>query len=112
MTSDRRRYLANLIGRGILKEAANDVQVRFLVQLLEQVNDVEIIQLGYYNQPDIEAKNAYKKLHSHAVERVAVSSRFSRTEGKTPKVKLKRFWARSTHPRTRASRKRSYPGLC
>jgi hypothetical protein len=47
-TEERREYIANLIASGLRKDQENYLQSRFLLRILGQLNDAEILILYYY----------------------------------------------------------------
>lgn len=73
-TADRRSRIANLISRGITSEKLSEDKLLFLLDVLDQVNDAEIIQLGYYAQPTLPAKNAYESKYAEIIEKRFVYS--------------------------------------
>lgn len=72
LTEKRRVYLANLVSKGFTLDSTQDIALRFLLRLLEQLNDAEIVQLAFYIQPDDEAEKAYQEKHAASMHQTFV----------------------------------------
>jgi hypothetical protein len=65
-TSERRQYIASIIENGINDETINFLQSKYLLKLLSELNDVEIIWLWSYayqvKGSDVEFRDKYKNV--------------------------------------------------
>jgi hypothetical protein len=57
-TAARRCHIASLIANGIANSTLSEDKLIFLLGVLDQINDSEIIYLGYFAQPNPEAQAA------------------------------------------------------
>jgi hypothetical protein len=71
-TADRRCHIASLIANGIANSTLPEDKLIFLLGVLDQVNDSEIIHLGYFAQPNPEAQAAYRQKHAEILEEDSV----------------------------------------
>jgi hypothetical protein len=67
-TADRRCHIASLIANGIANSTLSEDKLIFLLGVLDQINDSEIIHLGYFAQPNPEAQAAYRQKHAEILQ--------------------------------------------
>jgi hypothetical protein len=67
-TAERRSRIANLVTKGITSTMLSENQLLFLLDVLDQINDAEIIHLGYFIQPNLPAKKAYESKYSEIMQ--------------------------------------------
>jgi hypothetical protein len=66
-TQERREYIANLIASGLRKDQENYLQSRFLLRILGQLNDAEILILYYYGLGYSPEANQFEARHPELV---------------------------------------------
>lgn len=67
ITSERRQYIASIIENGIKDEAINFLQSKYLLKLLSELNDVEIIWLLSYAYPVKESDIEFREKHKNVL---------------------------------------------
>jgi hypothetical protein len=66
-TEERREYIANLIANGLRKDQKDYLQSRFLLRILGQLNDAEILILYYYGLGYSPEANEFEAEHAELV---------------------------------------------
>ena len=63
ITDERRQYIASIIANGILDEDIELNESKYLLKLLQDLNDVEIIWLRYYFVPTVQGDEVFREKH-------------------------------------------------
>jgi len=67
-TPERREYLANLLAQSLSSETITYSETKHLMRLLGELNDVEIIWLRSYSNPEIGGDQEFRQLHKNVLE--------------------------------------------
>ncbi|WP_439259108.1 hypothetical protein [Lonepinella sp. BR2930] len=67
ITSDRREYIASLIVNGLTDDETNIERHRYLLRLLSELNDEEIIWLRFYLKPYFGGDEEFRKRHENVL---------------------------------------------
>jgi len=80
----RRKYILNIVQNGISDDSADMNNAKYLLLLLSEINDNEVIWLRYYHERTINDKSQFRELHRNVLEPVQVymgSSKEERRQG-------------------------------
>lgn len=78
-TSDERRsYIASLLANGIDNDKINFIEIKHLLRLLGEINDIEIIWLRSYMDPTLNADKEFRKRHAEILS--SVTAHFGSTQ--------------------------------
>ena len=69
VSDDRRVYLANLVVNGLNDEKLDVNRYRYLLSLLSELNDEEIIWLRFYLEPTLGGDKEFREKHINVLER-------------------------------------------
>nr|WP_321258947.1 hypothetical protein [uncultured Pseudodesulfovibrio sp.] len=73
-TSDERReYIASILGTGLTSEQIEYSESRYLMNLLDELSDVEIIWLRSYLDPTIGGDQEFREKHKAVLDRAVVT---------------------------------------
>lgn len=61
ISDERRKYISNIVANGISKESIELQESKYLLKILEEINDIEVIWLKYYMGP---VMNDYKEFYT------------------------------------------------
>ena len=68
-TSDERRsYIASLIVNGLTSEQIEYAESRYLLRILGEVNDIEVIWLRFYRVPTIGGDSTFREKHKEVLQ--------------------------------------------
>jgi len=71
-TSDERRsYIANLLANGIDDDKIDFIEIKYLLRLLGEINDIEIIWLRSYMDPNLNSDEEFRKRHDDILSPIA-----------------------------------------
>lgn len=68
LSQERRRYLANLLAKGLSEEELNHARAKKLLRLLESLTDQEIIWLKYFSLADRGEEDEFYEQHEALLE--------------------------------------------
>ena len=68
ITKERRQYIASIIENGIKDEAIDFLQSKYLLKLLSELNDIEIIWLRFYYDPAHNSDNEFRNKHKNVLK--------------------------------------------
>jgi hypothetical protein len=72
ISDDRKRYIASIIENGLKQDEINYNEAKYLMQLLEELNDIEIIWLRYFLVNTIGGDEEFREKHKAILDRVVV----------------------------------------
>ena len=70
-TDERREYIVFIVVNGITDETVNYQDSKYLLRLLSELNDIEVIWLRFYLDPTLAGDTEYRKLHENVLTRVS-----------------------------------------
>ena len=68
VTDERRNYLSSLVSCSLSKTHLEIVEVRHLLRILSELNDVEIIWLRFYSVQIVDGDHEFRRKHSELLE--------------------------------------------
>lgn len=71
-SDERRRYIVNIVQNGISDEDAGINNAKYLLGLLSELNDNEVIWLRYFHEVTMKEKANFQALHENVLTRVRV----------------------------------------
>lgn len=71
-SDERRRYIVNIVQNGISDEDAGINNAKYLLGLLSELNDNEVIWLRYFHEVTMKEKANFQALHENVLTRVQV----------------------------------------
>lgn len=72
-SEDRRKYILHIIQNGISNDQADFNDTKYLLCLLSELNDNEVIWLRYFHERTINQKEEFRALHQNVLSRVIVT---------------------------------------
>ena len=69
ITEERRTYIASIISNGITDESINLLESKYLLKILQELNDIEVIWLRYYIDPTMGGDNEFREKHENVLTR-------------------------------------------
>ncbi|WP_372029249.1 hypothetical protein [Pseudomonas kurunegalensis] len=60
----RRRYLASLVATSLSSDAVEHAEAKYLMRILGDLNDVEVLWLRYFHDPIIDGDKEFRELHA------------------------------------------------
>lgn len=69
LSDERKHYIASLIKNSLTIDDLSHVEKKYLLWLLNQLNDVEIIHLKYYSLRLVQERNDFMDTHKHLLRR-------------------------------------------
>jgi len=67
ITDERRAYIASIVAKGVTDETIELEDSKFLMKILQELNDVEIIWLRFYKVPTINGDKEFRKKHENVL---------------------------------------------
>lgn len=67
VTDDRRKYISSLVINGLTSEEANINRYRYLLSLLSELNDEEIIWLRFFLKPYFGGDDTFRNTHANVL---------------------------------------------
>lgn len=83
-SDERRSYILNIVQNGISDDEARINNAKYLLGLLSEINDNEVIWLRYYHERTLNDKSQFRSLHANILQPVQVvlgSSKEERQQG-------------------------------
>ncbi len=83
-SDERRKYILNIVQNGISDDDADINNAKYLLGLLSEINDNEVIWLRYFHERSINDKSQFRELHKNVLEPIVVvlgSSKEERQRG-------------------------------
>lgn len=74
ITDERRKYIASIVKNGITDKSIKLEESKFLLKLLQELNDVEIIWLRFFKVPTLGGDEKFREKHKNVLEPVAAHS--------------------------------------
>jgi hypothetical protein len=71
-SDERRGYIVNIVQNGISDEDAGINNAKYLLGLLSELNDSEVIWLRYFHEATMKDKDRFRALHENVLKRVQV----------------------------------------
>lgn len=71
ITNERREYIANVICNGIADSLKNVEDSKYILKLLSELNDQEIIWLRFYLYPGIDIDNEFRLKHQNILQPIS-----------------------------------------
>ena len=68
LSDERRSYVASLIVSGLTLENIERSESRHLLRILDEINDIEVVWLRYYQHPTIGGDEAFRESHKETLE--------------------------------------------
>lgn len=75
MTDERRKYVANVVANGIDDEAIEYSESKYVLKLLQELNEQEVIWLRFYMVPTIGGDEEFREKHKNILDPVRVNLR-------------------------------------
>lgn len=72
-TDARREYIASIVENGLTREMIEGLEARYLLNILNELNDVEIILLRSYLDLTIGGDEGFREQHENILDRVFVT---------------------------------------
>lgn len=72
-SDERRIYIFNIVNNGISDNEAAINNAKYLLGLLSEINDNEVIWLRYFHERSINDKNEFQMLHKNVLQPVVVT---------------------------------------
>ncbi len=73
LTDERRNYILNIVQNGMTNDELKINDSKYLLRLLSELNDVEVIWLRYYRERTIAQKQAFMQEHQNILEKEVVT---------------------------------------
>ncbi|THK40508.1 hypothetical protein E8Q33_13920 [Methylophaga sp. SB9B] len=70
LTDERRKYVANVVANGVDDEAIEYSESKYILKLLQELNEQEIIWLRFFMVPTISGDEEFRKKHRNILEPV------------------------------------------
>ncbi|MBE2166002.1 hypothetical protein IIQ43_15895 [Acinetobacter oleivorans] len=70
LSNERREYIANVVANGISDEEKNYVDSKYVLRLLGELNDQEVIWLRFFLEPTINGDKEFRQKHQNVIEPV------------------------------------------
>lgn len=70
ITDERRKYIASVVANGITDEAIKLNESKYLLKILQELNDNEIIWLRYYLVPTNDGDEEFRNRHKNILEHI------------------------------------------
>ena len=80
LSDERREYIATLVANGISSERIEYSESKYLLRMLNELNDVEIVWLRFYLDPVFGRDQEFTEKHSNILEPVAAHLRSTQKE--------------------------------
>lgn len=71
-SDERRKYILNIVQNGISDDDADINNAKYLLGLLSEINDNEVIWLRYFHERSINDRSQFRELHKNVLEPVVV----------------------------------------
>lgn len=71
ITNERREYIANVVCNGIADSLKNVEDSKYILKLLSELNDQEIIWLRFYLYPGIDIDNEFRLKHQNILQPIS-----------------------------------------
>jgi hypothetical protein len=71
-SEERRQYILNIVQSGISEDDAEVNNAKYLLGLLSEINDNEVIWLRYFHERTLNSKGQFQALHSNIISPVQV----------------------------------------
>ena len=68
LSDERRSYIASLIVSGLTSENIERSESRHLLRILDEINDIEVVWLRFYQHPTIGGDEAFREAHKETLE--------------------------------------------
>lgn len=65
ISDERRQYIASIVSNGIIDEAIQLNESKYLLKLLQELNDIEIIWLRFFLHPTFGGDEEFRKKHEN-----------------------------------------------
>ena len=73
LSDDRRAYIASIIVNGLTAESISFAESRYLLRLLEEVNDIEVVWLRFYREVQTNEASDFRQKHKNILTEVTAS---------------------------------------
>jgi len=73
ITDERRKYIASIISNGITDETIQLTESKYLLKILSELNDIEILWLRYFLVPTIGGDEAFRQKHKNILQHIYVT---------------------------------------
>ncbi|MDY6864427.1 MAG: hypothetical protein SVY15_00440 [Halobacteriota archaeon] len=70
ITDERRRYISSIVTNGITNDSIKLQESKFLLKLLQELNDIEIIWLRFYLFPTFGGDEEFRNKHENILDRI------------------------------------------
>lgn len=67
-TDERRKYIASIVANGMSSEHIEHVNSKYLLNILAELNDIEILWLRFFLNPGMNTDNEFRDKHSDVFE--------------------------------------------
>lgn len=68
LSNERREYIANVVANGISDEEKNYADSKYVLRLLGELNDQEVIWLRFFLEPTINGDEEFRQKHQNVLE--------------------------------------------
>ena len=70
LTDERRKYISNVVANGVDNETIEYLESKFILKLLQELNEQEIIWLRFFMVPTIGGDEQFRKKHKNVLDPV------------------------------------------
>jgi hypothetical protein len=74
ISDERRQYIASIVVNGISNESVSFQESKFLLKILDEINDIEIIWLRFYLNPLRDSDKVFRNKHSNVLTKILPSA--------------------------------------
>ncbi|WP_114200942.1 hypothetical protein, partial [Acinetobacter baumannii] len=71
LSNERREYIANVVANGISDEEKNYADSKYILKLLGELNDQEVIWLRFFLHPTFDGDEEFRQQHQNVIEPIA-----------------------------------------
>ncbi|MEQ1202935.1 hypothetical protein ABLT98_03700 [Acinetobacter baumannii] len=71
LSNERREYIANIVANGISDEEKNYADSKYILKLLGELNDQEVIWLRFFLHPTFDGDEEFRQQHQNVIEPIA-----------------------------------------
>lgn len=73
ISDERREYIANLIAFGLSQQDIEYIELKYLLRILNEINDIEILWLRFYLVPTMDGDEEFRDKHNDVITPVVAT---------------------------------------
>lgn len=74
ITDERRKYIASIVSNGVTDESIELQEFKYLLKILEQINDIEVIWLKFYYDSSMGGDEDFRNMHENVLSPIYVKA--------------------------------------